>query len=209
MPYCTQCGTFVLDGDRFCPRCGKPQTAGVTPPPRAAGGASGAARPEPPPGGAAAGPSPPGEAGSGPSPAAGAAPPGAAGAGGALPPPPPPPRGPVRPTIAPNKAALLCYIPGLGWIASVIFLALDPYRDNRYVRFHAFQGLYLAVLWLLTKVFFFPFPMGPMHDFPFHGLRGVLQLLVIIAQVAGIIKTAQNQEYRIPIISELAEKSLA
>src|SRR5260370_9203645 len=55
--------------------------------------------------------------------------------------------------ISDRAAALLCYIPGLGWIASVIVIASQRFKRNtpeaREVRFHAFQGLYLFVAWLI------------------------------------------------------------
>src|SRR5690349_8709861 len=53
-----------------------------------------------------------------------------------------------------KHAAMLCYIPWLGWIASIIVLASRRYKlntpDAREVRFHAFQGLYLFVAWLIV-----------------------------------------------------------
>lgn len=30
--YCTQCGREMLEGDRFCPSCGKPTEPGLPPP---------------------------------------------------------------------------------------------------------------------------------------------------------------------------------
>src|SRR5438105_7653090 len=67
------------------------------------------------------------------------------------------PAGAGRPTpaadplagINPRTASILCYIPGVGWIASIIVLASERFRHNRAVRFHAFQGLYLFVAWLM------------------------------------------------------------
>jgi len=53
--------------------------------------------------------------------------------------------------ITPRTASILCYIPGIGWIASVIVLAADKFRNNHIVRFHAFQGLYLFVAWLIVE----------------------------------------------------------
>lgn len=104
---------------------------------------------------------------------------------------------------------MLCYLPGLGWVAAIIFLTLDPYRTNRYIRFHAFQGLYLTVVWLLARVFFFPFAVGP-SIVPFGGgIRKLVQLAVVVAQVLGMVKTLRKQEYRLPVLGELAEKSLA
>jgi len=191
----------VLEADKFCPRCGRTQQPGA---------GLGAGAPE-----AQAGP---------PAPATASPPP----------PPPPPPRastpsgaGPQAlpaATICTNTAAALCYIPFVGWIAALIFLALDPYRTNRYVRFHAFQGLYLAVLGFVAQIVFFPLDMRQHHFpgfpfwgdhhinlfpfFPFWGIRKIIQILVLIAQIIGIVKTRHNRAYRLPILGELAEKSM-
>lgn len=126
------------------------------------------------------------------------------GAGPGTGPPPPAFTGAAR--IRPNHAALLCYIPEIGWIASVIFLSVDPYRNNRYIRFHALQALFLAVLNLVARIVFVPFPaILPFH---FFGVRHMLQLAVVIAQIVGIVRTARNEDYRLPLLSELAEKSM-
>lgn len=127
----------------------------------------------------------------------------------------PPPAGaqsesPYQPppsSIRPNIAALLCYIPEMGWIASVIFLTVDPYRKDRYVRFHALQGLFLFVAYLFARLVFAPIPVM-VFPFSHFGIRKLLQLLVIIAQVVGIVKTARGDDYRLPIVGELAEKSM-
>jgi uncharacterized membrane protein len=112
----------------------------------------------------------------------------------------------------------------VGWIAALIFLTLDPYRTQRYVRFHAFQGLYLAVLWFVAQIVFFPldmrqhhfpnFPFGGDHNIalfpliPLWGIRQIIKVLVLIAQIMGIVKTRHNRAYRLPILGELAEKSM-
>ena len=53
--------------------------------------------------------------------------------------------------MTPRTAAILCYIPVVGWIAAVVVLATDQFRRNRTLRFHAFQGLYLFVAWLIVS----------------------------------------------------------
>ena len=180
MPYCNQCGTFVVDEDRFCPTCGTRQyPEGVTPPPP---------KQQPP---RPVTPPPAAEASA------------TAGTAGAASVPPTA----VKPgALQPHIAAMLCYIPAMGWIAALVFLLLEGYRHDRYVRFHAFQGLFLAVLWLIFKSMFFPFHG---HDLPFMGFRALWLLLVIVLQVVGIIKTLSHQPYRIPVLGDLAEKSMA
>src|SRR5580698_1741367 len=71
------------------------------------------------------------------------------------------PPGPVPDPLAglsPRAAAILCYIPTVGWIAAVIVLASRKFKNDQNVRFHAFQGLYLFATWLLVKW------IGPLMD---------------------------------------------
>src|ERR1700683_4050685 len=66
------------------------------------------------------------------------------------PPPPPSQRGAdILAGLSGRTASILCYVPGIGWLAAIIVLAADKFRRNRAVRFHAFQGLYLFVAWLM------------------------------------------------------------
>src|SRR5690349_23274004 len=79
------------------------------------------------------------------------------GAAAAPPPPPgyaPPPPGyaqqpgmmappPAAAPMADNLASTLCY--ALGFITGIIFLLIAPYNQNRTVRFHAFQSIFMSV----------------------------------------------------------------
>src|ERR1700761_880651 len=52
--------------------------------------------------------------------------------------------------LSPRTAAILCYVPAIGWIAAIIVLATRRFKDNHLMRFHAFQGLYLFAAWLIV-----------------------------------------------------------
>jgi uncharacterized membrane protein len=109
--------------------------------------------------------------------------------------------------INPRTAAVLCYLPWVGWIASIVVLASNSFRTNRNVRFHAFQGLYLFVAWLIVQWVFKPLPwFMPGPHIPF---AAILQLVILVVWIFMIIKTSQEQTYSLPIIGELAERSLA
>ncbi len=45
--------------------------------------------------------------------------------------------------LADNVAAALCY--SLGFITGILFLVLAPYNQNRNIRFHAFQSIFMNV----------------------------------------------------------------
>src|SRR6267378_485971 len=113
--------------------------------------------------------------------------------------------------ISPRTASLLCYIPILGWLAAIVVLASTRFRANRRVRFHAFQGLYLFVTWLIVDwvigpLFSFPSFWGP----PFHRIfPALLKIAIFGAWIFMMIKTAHDEQYKLPILGDLAEKSVS
>ena len=52
--------------------------------------------------------------------------------------------------LAPNIAGLLCY--PLSIVTGLIFLALRPYSQHAYVRFHAYQSIYFFFAMLILNV---------------------------------------------------------
>src|SRR5271154_5587273 len=107
-----------------------------------------------------------------------------------------------------RHAALLCYIPMVGWIAAIVVLASERFGREAQVRFHAFQGLYLFVAWLMVEWVVSParymFDDVPLYRLVTHGL----QLLVVCAWIFMMIKVSQDQTYKLPIVGELAERSV-
>jgi uncharacterized membrane protein len=120
---------------------------------------------------------------------------------------PPPPS--LFTNLTARNAALLCYIPVIGWIPAIVVLASERFKQDRTVRFHAFQGLYLFVAWLLVDWAIGPFfAMVPGHAFR-SGVTGILKALLFLAWIFMIVKTSQNETYRLPVVGELAERSLS
>ena len=112
--------------------------------------------------------------------------------------------------ISPRTASLLCYIPILGWIVSIVVLASARFRSDGRVRFHAFQGLYLFVAWLLvdwvlSPMFGFAFWGPPFHQF----FPGLMKVIIFGAWIFMIIKTSHDEMYKLPILGDLAEKSVS
>jgi uncharacterized membrane protein len=106
-----------------------------------------------------------------------------------------------------NKdAATLCYTPWVGWIAAIVVLASKRFRTNHQARFHAFQGLYLFVSWLLIDwviepIFAFSAP------FPIRHISGLLKLGVLVAWIFMMVKVRHGEDYRLPVLGELADRS--
>lgn len=103
----------------------------------------------------------------------------------------------------------LCYIPWVGWIPAIGVIASDRFRNQDRIRFHAFQGLYLFVIWLIADWFLDP----ALHfGWPFVGLGfipGVVKLSVVVAWIVMLIKVRQGEDFRLPVVGELADKSVS
>jgi uncharacterized membrane protein len=112
--------------------------------------------------------------------------------------------------ISPRTASLLCYIPVLGWIAAIVVLASSRFRKDTIVRFNAFQGLYLFVAWLIVDqslgwFFAMSFPGPHFHNV----VPALLKIVIFGAWIFMIVKVAHNEHYKLPIVGDLAEKSLS
>jgi uncharacterized membrane protein len=109
--------------------------------------------------------------------------------------------------ISPRAASILCYLPTLGWIAAVIVLATQRFRNDRTVRFHAFQGLYLFAFWLFVKWVLKPV-FSELPD-PVIRLDHVMEGVILGLWIFMMVKAAHEEAYALPVIGELAQKSAA
>ncbi|MEO8100852.1 MAG: hypothetical protein ABI811_24370 [Acidobacteriota bacterium] len=113
--------------------------------------------------------------------------------------------------ISVRNASLLCYIPWVGWLAAIAVLASNRFRGQDRVRFHAFQGLYLFVAYMLVEIVVSPmmrvggwnWQMGP------NIIPRLLTLILFGAWIFMLIKVNQDEDFRLPILGELADRSVA
>jgi uncharacterized membrane protein len=100
------------------------------------------------------------------------------------------------PTGTTNKAAALAY--ALGMLTGLLFLLLPVYRQDRIVRFHAWQSVFLSVVMYLGTV---AGPLAGLH-------RPIYWLLWIMGFVTCslfLMKRAYyNERYRLPVLGTLA-----
>ena len=124
------------------------------------------------------------------------------------PPPPPPPRWAPQPadplnSINPRTAAILCYVPWFGWIAAIVVLASQRFRRDRQIRFHAFQGLYMFVAWLMADWVF-----KPMVSWMVPHVGSLIHVVLLVMWIFMMVKTAHNENYSLPLFGELAQRSV-
>ncbi len=96
-----------------------------------------------------------------------------------------------------NVAGMLAYIT---IIPAIIFLVMEPYNRNKFVRFHAFQCLFLCVAIIAVDIVLGFIPIVGWMLAPLVGL-GALVLAIIC-----LLKAYNNQMWKLPVIGDLAEK---
>ena len=112
------------------------------------------------------------------------------------------PAGPAAGGMTDNVAALLCY--PLGFITGIIFLAVAPYNRSRFVRFHAFQSIFLSIAWAAVAVILSILGSATL-DISF-GLLFLVRLAFLAATILLMVKAYQGERFKLPIIGDLAEK---
>jgi uncharacterized membrane protein len=113
----------------------------------------------------------------------------------------------LQQALHPRTASVLCYVPGIGWIISIVVLAADRFRHDRVVRFHAFQGLYLFVAWLMAD-----WVLRPMFDvflIPRMQIYRIVEIVLLGMSVFMMLKAGQNEAFSLPLFGELAHRSVA
>jgi uncharacterized membrane protein len=139
-----------------------------------------------------------------------------------------PPRAPEQPYAAPqqqqgyspqaapqaagltdNMAAALCYV--LGLITGILFLVLAPYNQNRVIRFHAFQSIFLNLAYIAGLILLAVLT-SILRVIPFVGVMLSLALYPLLALCFFVLwlvlmyKAYNGERWVLPIIGPLAEK---
>ena len=102
-----------------------------------------------------------------------------------------------------NVAGMLAYVT---IIPAIIFLLVEPYNRNRFVRFHSFQCLFFAAALLVIHFglgVLAVVPFMAVLTFPFHML---VNLGAFILWIILLIKANQGQMYKLPFVGDLAEQ---
>ncbi len=110
--------------------------------------------------------------------------------------------------MATNVAGALAYL--AGFITGLVFLLVDPYKDNSVIRFHAYQSIFFNVawfgfwmVWMVVSAILTPLTAG---------LFALIALpLILIISLLGfaywlflMYQAYQQKLYRIPFIGKYA-----
>lgn len=109
-----------------------------------------------------------------------------------------------------NVAGLLAYL--LGFITGIIFLVIEPYKNDPFVRFHAFQSIFFSVAWFVFWMLWTSFFMiGVFSSFGF--LWTIMSLVSTLVSLGVFLlwlflmyKAYNRERFMLPFIGELASK---
>lgn len=103
-----------------------------------------------------------------------------------------------------NVAGALCYL--AGFITGIFSLVCEPYKHDRFVRFHAFQAIFLTVAWLAVY-----FVFGIVSSMFVLQLWQVMWMLYSLLGFAFFLlwiflmyKAYSNEQFKLLVIGDLA-----
>ncbi|MGC1463643.1 MAG: DUF4870 domain-containing protein [Terracidiphilus sp.] len=104
-----------------------------------------------------------------------------------------------------NAAGALAYIT---IVPAIVFLVLPPYNTSSFVRFHAWQSIFLNVAAIVMGIAFsFLTVFGWMFGMYFFYLfTRLIWLAFFVIWLICVMKAANGQRYKLPVIGDLAEK---
>jgi uncharacterized membrane protein len=112
--------------------------------------------------------------------------------------------------MAPNVAGALCNAPCcIGFVFSIIAVVVE--KENRFIKFHAFQSLLLHGVGIVCGVGLqFAALVAGMFVWGLGGLISFLGLPLAFAllgiEIFLMIKANGNEEFRLPVIGDMAAK---
>jgi uncharacterized membrane protein len=113
--------------------------------------------------------------------------------------------------LTPNVAGALAYI--LGFITGIIFLVLEPYKNDRFVRFHAMQSIFYSVACIVFSIAWgifwgMAFAVSSSLWALLVPVRMLIHLALFVYWLYLMYQAYNNREYRIPFIGDQAAKQV-
>ena len=105
-----------------------------------------------------------------------------------------------------NVAAALTYL--VGFITGIVFLAIEPYNKDPFVRFHAFQSIFLSVVYLVISILWGAvFGMLSFIEMGFFwSLFSLVRLAFLLLWLFLMYKAYNKERFSLPVIGPLAAK---
>jgi uncharacterized membrane protein len=98
--------------------------------------------------------------------------------------------------MEPNLAGALAYL----FIVAIVWLVMEPYSKDRFIRFHSFQSLFLGVVFFVVSIVLSVIP-----------ILGWILLLFLPLVALGLAifcayKAYNKEMFKLPLLGDYAEK---
>jgi uncharacterized membrane protein len=108
-----------------------------------------------------------------------------------------------------NLVAALAYIT---FIPAVVLVLMEPFKRNRFIRFHSFQSIFLTVATIVIaialRILYSILTLVPVVGYLMAWLAVAVAVLGWgILWLVLLVKALQGQSFRLPVIGSLAEKA--
>lgn len=97
--------------------------------------------------------------------------------------------------LSDNAAGALAYVT---IIPAIIFLIIEPYNKNSFVRFHSWQCIFLGVASIAVHIVLGMIPVVGWMILPFASLG------FLIIWIIALLKALKGERYQLPIIGKFA-----
>ena len=94
-------------------------------------------------------------------------------------------------------------------IPAIIFLVVEPYNKNRFIRFHSFQSIFFTLAWIVFSIGLNIIAAIPVLGWMTLLIWPLIGLAGLIIWVVLLLKANQGLMFKLPVIGDLAEKQAA
>jgi uncharacterized membrane protein len=99
--------------------------------------------------------------------------------------------------LSDNAAGALAYVT---FIPAIIFLIVEPYNKNSYIKFHSWQSIFLGIAGFAVNIILTLIPIIGWILIPFVGLAFLVIWIIVL------LKALKGERFKLPFIGDLAEK---
>lgn len=104
---------------------------------------------------------------------------------------------PAQSGLSDTAAGALAYVT---IIPAIIFLIVEPYNKNSFVRFHSWQSIFLGIAAFVVDTVLSFIPIFGWILIPF------VLIAFLVVWIILIMKALKGQRYKLPIIGKFAEQ---
>jgi uncharacterized membrane protein len=109
----------------------------------------------------------------------------------------PTPQQPAQSGLSDTAAGALAYVT---IIPAIIFLLVEPYNRNSFVRFHSWQSIFFGIAFFAVHTILTVIPVVGWIIIPF------VSVAFLIVWIIVLLKALKGERYKLPFIGNIAEK---